>query len=225
MNEFLNELNFNFDESFSVLNYVINIISCAILLFVLSFVYVRYGKSLSNRAQLGRVLILVGVTTFIIISIVKSSLALSLGLVGALSIVRFRTAIKEPEELAYFFIAIALGLGLGANQLLPTLIGFAFLCLIIIATSKSNASNSMTQNLLLAMPCDKDSESKVIEQLSSIVMEHADQVDVKRIKMAEGNLNMNFLVNISSIDKISQLNNVLLNEYSDLQLTFIDQEN
>ena len=225
MNEFLNELNFNFDESFSVLNYVINIISCAILLFVLSFVYVRYGKSLSNRAQLGRVLILVGVTTFIIISIVKSSLALSLGLVGALSIVRFRTAIKEPEELAYFFMAIALGLGLGANQLLPTLIGFAFLCLIIIATSKSNASNSMTQNLLLAMPCDKDSESKVIEQLSSIVMEHADQVDVKRIKMAEGNLNMNFLVNISSIDKISQLNNVLLNEYSDLQLTFIDQEN
>ena len=225
MNEFLNELNFNFDESFSVVNYIINIISCGVLLFVLSLVYVRYGKSLSNRSQLGRVLILVGVTTFIIISIVKSSLALSLGLVGALSIVRFRTAIKEPEELAYFFMAIALGLGLGANQLLPTLIGFAFLCLIIIATSKSNASNSMTQNLLLAMPCDKDSESKVIEQLSSIVMEHADQVDVKRIKMADGNLNMNFLVNIPSIDKISQLNNVLLNEYSDLQLTFIDQEN
>ena len=41
-------------------------------------------------------------TTMIIITIVKSSLALSLGLVGALSIVRFRTAIKEPEELAYF---------------------------------------------------------------------------------------------------------------------------
>ncbi|PQB03599.1 DUF4956 domain-containing protein [Aureitalea marina] len=225
MNEFLSELNFNFDESFSVVNYIINMISCGVLLFILSLVYVRYGKSLSNRHQLGRVLILVGVTTFIIISIVKSSLALSLGLVGALSIVRFRTAIKEPEELAYFFMAIALGLGLGANQLLPTLIGFVFLCLIIIATSKSNSASSMTQNLLLAMPCKKESESKAIEEVSSIVMQHADQVDVKRIKMADGNLNMNFLVNLSSIDKISELNNTLLAQFEDLQLTFIDQDN
>ncbi|HAE74801.1 MAG TPA: DUF4956 domain-containing protein, partial [Alphaproteobacteria bacterium] len=56
------------------------------------------------------------------ITIVKSSLALSLGLVGALSIVRFRTPIKEPEELAYLFIAIAMGLGLGADQTLPTVL-------------------------------------------------------------------------------------------------------
>ena len=52
----------------------------------------------------------------IIITIVKSSLALSLGLVGALSIVRFRTAIKDPEELSFLFISIAIGLGMGANQ-------------------------------------------------------------------------------------------------------------
>ena len=61
-------------------------------------------------------------TTVLVISIVKSSLALSLGLVGALSIVRFRTPIKEPEELAYLFLCIAAGLGLGANQTLPTII-------------------------------------------------------------------------------------------------------
>ena len=55
-------------------------------------------------------------TTLLVIAVVKSSLALSLGLVGALSIVRFRTPIKEPEELAYIFLAIALGLCLGADQ-------------------------------------------------------------------------------------------------------------
>ena len=74
---------------------------------------------------------MVGITTFIIISIVKSSLALSLGLVGALSIIRFRTAIKEPEELGYFFMAISIGLGLGANQLYPTIIGFVVLVMVI----------------------------------------------------------------------------------------------
>ena len=54
----------------------------------------------------------------LIISIVKSSLALSLGLVGALSIVRFRAAIKEPEELVYLFFVISIGLSNGANQFL-----------------------------------------------------------------------------------------------------------
>ncbi len=68
----------------------------------------------------------------LIITIIKSSIALSLGLVGALSIVRFRTPIKEPEELLYIFIAIAVGLGLGANQVLPTIIAFAVICIVMI---------------------------------------------------------------------------------------------
>lgn len=76
----------------------------------------------------------------LIITIIKSSIALSLGLVGALSIVRFRTPIKEPEELLYLFVAIAVGLGLGANQLLPTLIGFVtiVLCILPFAFFKTN---------------------------------------------------------------------------------------
>ena len=123
MNDLLNQFNLDSGEKFSFVNYLINIVLSAILLYILSRVYVKFGRSLSNRYQLSKVLIIVGVTTFIIISIVKSSLALSLGLVGALSIIRFRTAIKEPEELGYFFMAIAIGLGFGANQLLPTVIG------------------------------------------------------------------------------------------------------
>lgn len=68
----------------------------------------------------------------IIISIIKSSIALSLGLVGALSIVRFRTPIKEPEELLYIFVAIAVGLGLGANQVMVTVVGFAVIVAVLI---------------------------------------------------------------------------------------------
>ena len=58
-------------------------------------------------------------TTILIIAIVKSSLALSLGLVGALSIVRFRTPIKEPEELPTFFSNWQRA-GLGYGQIIPT---------------------------------------------------------------------------------------------------------
>ena len=67
--------------------------------------------------------------------IVKSSLALSLGLVGALSIVRFRAAIKEPEELVYLFLIIAIGLGCGANQLVITTVGIIFSLLLIVIYS------------------------------------------------------------------------------------------
>lgn len=92
----------------------------AALGWILGQAYVRFGQSLSNRRLFARNFLLLTVTTTLIISIVKSSLALSLGLVGALSIVRFRAAIKEPEELAYLFLAISVGLGLGAGQGLVT---------------------------------------------------------------------------------------------------------
>ena len=65
---------------------------------------------------------MLGIATTIVITIVKSSLALSLGLVGALSIVRFRAAIKEPEELVYLFFIIGIGLANGANQFLVSIL-------------------------------------------------------------------------------------------------------
>ena len=99
----------------SIPNFILNLFIVAILTFILSKVYINFGNSLSNRQAFAKNFIILGITTMIIITIVKSSLALSLGLVGALSIVRFRTAIKEPEELGYLFFVISLGLGLGLS--------------------------------------------------------------------------------------------------------------
>ena len=98
-----------------IYDFIINLILGAILSYLLNRLYVRYGRSLSNRNSFGENFMLITMTTMLIISIVKSSLALSLGLVGALSIVRFRAAIKEPEELAYLFLAI--GIGLDSEQI------------------------------------------------------------------------------------------------------------
>ena len=95
-------------------------------------------------------------TITLIISIVKSSLSLSLGLVGALSIVRYRAAIKEPEELAYLFITIAIGLGLGANQQLPTIVAFAIIVTTIVVrhflTRKGKQGGHMNYNLTISIP-------------------------------------------------------------------------
>jgi len=123
--DFLQEFksaNFNIASPISITELVINLTVGILLSFVIRQHYIRYGSTLTNRNELSRVFPLILLTTVLVISIVKSSLSLSLGLVGALSIVRFRTPIKEPEELAYLFICIAAGLGLGANQTFPTVI-------------------------------------------------------------------------------------------------------
>lgn len=108
----------------SIRLFVINLLLAGLLAFILGRVYARFGTAISNRDHFGRNFLLVTMTTMVIITIVKSSLALSLGLVGALSIIRFRAAIKEPEELSYLFLAISLGLGFGAEQGLITVVAF-----------------------------------------------------------------------------------------------------
>jgi len=222
MEELLNGFAASLDDSFSVYTYVLYSIICALLLFVLSIVYTRFGQSISNRSQLSKVLVIVGLTTFIIISIVKSSLALSLGLVGALSIVRFRTAIKEPEELGYFFMAISIGLGMGANQLFPTLIGFVILMLIVILQSGSKLGGSITQMLLITIPEKTDQSSALIENVSDIIGNSSSQLEVKRVQMNDDSISMNFLINVNTIKKLNEITQELQTLHPNIEITFLD---
>ena len=107
----------------SLSSLILNLVIGLILSLLVAWYYEHYGQSLSNRRKFAQLLPVLTLTTAIVISIVKSSLALSLGLVGALSIVRFRTAIKEPEELLFLFIAIAVGLSVGADQRWAAVVG------------------------------------------------------------------------------------------------------
>ena len=93
-----------------------NFAICLVMGFVLRFFYIARSGALTAKQHVGAILPLLAAVVFLVITVVKSSLALSLGLVGALSIVRIRTPIKEPEELVYLFLAIAIGLGYGAGQ-------------------------------------------------------------------------------------------------------------
>ncbi len=101
----------------SLLSFLISVIAAAILSYIIKRSYISYSQSLSNRDYFSDVFIPLSVITCLVISVVKFSLALSLGLVGALSIVRFRAAIKEPEELVYLFFCVAVGIATGANQI------------------------------------------------------------------------------------------------------------
>lgn len=204
----------------SILDFLLNMFITIILSYIIGMVYARYGNSLSNRKKLTQTFVLIAVTVMLVISIVKSSLALSLGLVGALSIVRFRTAIKEPEELVYFFVAIAIGLGLGANQRIVTLIGAIIIILYIVIQNINSVKNAIQQNLVVTVSntskADLD-EHKILE----ILGKYCSRIDLRRMdghnKITELALNVEFKDMESIINARNELRSL-----GEIQFSFIE---
>ena len=132
----------------SVSSLVTSVILSYILGSFLQFFYKKQANSLSNHESLSSIFPLLTVTVTVVIAVVKSSLALSLGLVGALSIVRFRTPIKEPEELTYIFLCIAIGLANGADQYLAALICFILSTLGVLLSNYIRKSPKVRKNIM-----------------------------------------------------------------------------
>ncbi len=207
---------------FSSLNYLINIILTALLAHLLGLLYNRFGNSLSNRKSFAKNFVMLAVTTMIIITIVKSSLALSLGLVGALSIVRFRAAIKEPEELTYLFLNIAIGLGFGADQRMATIIGFLFIALFLIGKNRLiRKSNDENQNLILTVSTEHPSVNQ-IDKIVEILKQYCSSVTLKRFDENENSLETSFIVEFENFDQINKTKNKLQEKYKDLTISLID---
>lgn len=102
---------------------------CSILIYL---VYRYFYKGVSYSPSFGMLLILLTVVTAFIIICISTNLVLSLGMVGALSIVRFRAAVKEPLDVGFLFFAIAAGLTSGARLYAVALIGTIVVNLIFI---------------------------------------------------------------------------------------------
>ncbi|GIP42488.1 DUF4956 domain-containing protein [Paenibacillus sp. J45TS6] len=103
----------------------------ALALSLIVFITYRftYGSILYSK-KFNISLIMLTLITTVIMSIIGGNIALSLGMVGALSIVRFRTAVKDPRDTAYIFWTIAIGLGAGSGSLAITIIGTVIISLV-----------------------------------------------------------------------------------------------
>jgi flagellar biogenesis protein FliO len=199
-----------------------NLLLCIVLSSAVAWFYTRYGRSLSNRARFARTLPVLALTTVLIISVVKSSLALSLGLVGALSIVRFRTAIKEPEELLYLFIAITIGLGLGADQRLPTILaivvilGYLFLRTLL---TPRPAKNNLYLNVL-AQPSDD-----LFSRINQLLIKHVKSADLRRLDRSSLTLQATYLIACHGDETLGALMDDLCAQIPDGEFSFVEQDN
>ena len=117
----------SFDGSISILEIVLGLLVALLAGLFILFVYRRTMRQVSfNRSFCISMLLITAISAMMVLTI-TSNLALSLGMVGALSIVRFRTAVKDPSDTAFLFWAVAAGITAGAGFYLLTVIG----CLVV----------------------------------------------------------------------------------------------
>ena len=156
MREFIVE-NLTNTEALSVtvilMNNVIALIAAFFIMFTYKISYTGPAYSRKFNISIGSITII----TAMIMSIISNNIALSLGMVGALSIIRFRTAVKDVRDATYIFWAIAAGIGCGVSQYALIVIGSAFLLLFLVLTRKG----VVTCSKLMVVQADAGSLHKV----------------------------------------------------------------
>lgn len=211
-------------SSFSTEEIIVQSVLLIVLSTILSLVYLFRANSLSNRARLAALLPLMALTTMLIISIVKSSLALSLGLVGALSIVRFRAAIKDPEELAYIFLAIALGLGFGAAQIAITTTFYVVIVAFILVQSfaKGSLNKWFTDKDSLHLEIIFD-EAQSLPKVLELLKKETSRIKLVRLDQAKDQTMM-FLIKPKSDMAVENIKSGLLKLDAKAKLTFLQYQ-
>ncbi len=203
--------------------FVANLLLSALLAWILGRVYVKFGATLSNREQFARNFLLVTTTTMLIITIVKSSLALSLGLVGALSIIRFRAAIKEPEELSYLFLAISVGLGFGAEQTVITTL--AFFVMLALLTGRHWVRRRVERpNLYLTITCPGPA-GVGLPQILAALQPHATASGLKRFDHTPDLLEASFQVQFENLARLDACSQALRKLGEGIRISYLEPNN
>ena len=174
------------------------------------FIFLVYKKTFNGvmySSSFGVTLIALTMITTVVILAVTSNVVLSLGMVGALSIVRFRTAIKEPLDIAFLFWSIAVGIVLAAGMIPLAVIGSVIIGVILLVFVNKK---SHVHPYILVLECDcQESENKAKEFLS----QHVTRSVVKSKTAQAGKVELNLEVrlkedNTDFVAALSQLNGV-----------------
>ena len=136
--------------------------ACAIIIYI---VYRYFYKGVSYSENFGVLLIMMTMVTSFIIICISSNLVLSLGMVGALSIVRFRAAVKEPLDVGFLFLAIAAGLTAGARLYLIAILGTILVSMVFIVCYFVIGAQ---QSYLLVVRYNDEAKAAVEDALASV---------------------------------------------------------
>ncbi len=210
-----------FNDNIPIDEFVLNILVVSVLVFLLRAFYIRFGTAISNRTRFSNNFLPLALGTLLIIMIVKSSVALSLGLVGALSIVRYRAAIKDPEELTYLFIVIGIGLAGGANQPILAVVAFALIVTLLYIHKHLTGRQGFKHEDRMFVNIHTDLDD--LKQISKLLSDHFSFVELKRMDTLEKGLDLSFICKADSLDQIAMVQKAITNLSANTRLSIIDQ--
>ena len=171
------------------------------------FVYKKTYTGVMYSSGFGVTLIALTLITTVVILAVTSNVVLSLGMVGALSIVRFRAAIKDPLDIAYLFWAIAVGIVLAAGMIPLAVIGSAFIGIILLVFV--NRKSYLNPYILIVNCENHDSELAANDFIKKQVKKSV--VKSKIVKMGCVELNMEVRLkdeNVDFVNVLSEMNGI-----------------
>ncbi|MBR6958045.1 MAG: DUF4956 domain-containing protein [Erysipelotrichaceae bacterium] len=197
----------SFLESVTEFSVIDTLIGMAFALVIGLFIFVIYKKTFSGvMYSTGFAMSLIGlalVTTLVIMA-VTSNVVLSLGMVGALSIVRFRAAIKEPMEIVYLFWSLATGIVIGAGMIPLAVIGSAIIGgILVLFTGKKFQSTPY----ILVFDCNNEqAEKKAFE----IVKNAVDKYVVKSKTVSDDGIELTAEIRVkdSATDFVNRVNKI-----------------
>ena len=201
---------------FSVLDTLIGMAFALVLGFFIFVIYKKTFSGIMYSTGFGMSLVGLSLVTTLVIMAVTSNVVLSLGMVGALSIVRFRAAIKEPMEIVFLFWSLAVGIVIGAGMIPLAVIGSVIIGVILILFV---SKKYMSTPYILIVDCN---DAKAEESALGLIAEKSDKHIVKsktcgpngielttEIRIKEGNTG--FVNEISALDGVSEATLVTYN--------------
>lgn len=123
-------------DTFTIEKIIFNIMITTLLGLFIYFVYKKTFAGVIYSQSFNVTIVMICIITAIVMMLIGSNLALSLGMVGSLSIIRFRTAIKEPRDIGFLFWAIAVGLAAGTSEFMIAIIGSIVIAFILLIFNK-----------------------------------------------------------------------------------------
>ena len=171
------------------------------------FIYKKTYAGVMYSSSFGVTLVALTMITTLVILAVTSNVVLSLGMVGALSIVRFRTAIKEPLDIAFLFWAIAAGIVLAAGLIPLAVFGSLFIGIIILLFANRK---DMTNPFIVVLDCDGQ---KSEEAALAFLQQHTKRCSIKSKTARKGAVELNLEVrlrntNTDFINKLTEMEGV-----------------
>lgn len=178
----------------SLLDMLLALILAFLLGLFLFFIYKQSYSGVMYSASFGVTLIALALITTLLMMTVMSNVVLSLGMVGALSIVRFRTAIKEPMDIAFLFWAIAIGIVLAAGLIPLAVFGSIFIGIVLLAFSKKKTVDAP---YILVVHCEN---GEIEIQARHFVQSQVQRLSLKSKSVDGGCVELNYEVRLKDDD-------------------------